>query len=111
MIHLLRQWTTKRGLMLRVMACLLGLALVVNPLGAVAHTLSHLDIQSTEKQALIDGCCVVCAAYSHLTGAAPLIPTILAALNGSATALPVLHSAFIDILPCPYQGRAPPFPA
>ena len=110
MIRFLRKWTTQGGFTLWVMACLLGLALAANPLGAVTHTLSHLlDAQSSEKQALSDDCCALCAAYGHLIGTPPIIPSLPAVIDGLAAALPVPHPSFVQFLPCPYQGRAPPF--
>ena len=111
MIRFLRKWTTQWGFTLRVMVCLLGLALVANPLGAVVHTLSHLDVQPPEKQSLNDGGCALCAAYGHLTGAPPIMPFLSAVIDGLATALPVPYPSFVQFLPCPYQGRAPPFSA
>ena len=113
MIHFLRKWTTQWGLTLRVMACLLSLALMASPVGAVTHALSHLDVQSPEKQAPVDGGCALCAAYGHLTGAAPapIMLSLPAVIGGPAAALPVPHPSFVEFLPCPYQGRAPPFPA
>ncbi len=111
MIRCVRQWATQWRFILRVMACLLGLTLVANPLGAVVHTLSHLDVQSPEKQVLNDDCCTLCAAYGHLTGAAPSMPSFPAVIGAPAAALPAPRPSFVQFLPCPYQGRAPPFPA
>ena len=111
MIRCVRQWATQWRFTLRVMACLLGLTLGANPLGAVVHTLSHLDVESPEKQALTDGGCALCAAYGHLTGTAPIMPSLPAVIGGPAAALPVPHPSFVQFLPCPYQGRAPPFSA
>ena len=111
MIRLLRKWTTQWGLTLRVMTCLLGLTLVANPLGAVVHTLSHLDVQSPEKQSLNYDGCTLCAAYGQLTGTPPIMPSLSAVIGGLAVALPVPQHSFVQLLPCPYQGRAPPFSA
>jgi hypothetical protein len=97
--------------MLRVLLkAIFVLALIVQPLGALSHALSHLDEAAhagEHGQPQVDSACELCVASAH-AAAPPVMLVVSAAGTADLWQPPVSHQSPVTNQYCRYHARAPP---
>lgn len=87
----------------------LALVLVLSQLGAITHSISHLQAEADESHVVVDGGCSLCTGYAQLLGAAPAPAIGLPLLTVAAPQWPTLRAERVQAFAGHhFRSRAPP---
>lgn len=87
----------------------LALVLVLSQLGAITHSISHLQTETDESRVVADGGCSLCTGYAQLLGAAPVPAIGLPLLTVATPPRPTLRAERVHAFAGHhFRSRAPP---